>query len=236
MAMEIQEFAPRHLIAQLAFQRNQSAVIDRRGALAEELHEILGTSRASLEETAAEATTRDGMSKYRIGMAQLLTVLHIDGLDAGGEQAEKFFQHGMELLGRPSLARVVAHTSDVAAVQSFDELRDALLEKLSPSSSRVRDAVGVSLSDVGWLYDFRDDRRIVEVRIGPMHDEELRQVFEAPDAAVFPAASLFIDVKVVLRVGDSEEDPLSSWLSALEQNRRIVNNLSTWLREALDES
>ena len=93
--MEIQEFAPRHLIAQLSFKRNQSAVIDRRGALAAELHELLGTSSASLEETAAEATTRDGMSKYRIGMAQLLAVLHVDGLDESGGNIETFFRRGM---------------------------------------------------------------------------------------------------------------------------------------------
>jgi hypothetical protein len=234
--MEIQEFAPRHLIAQLAFKRNQSAVIDRRGALAEELHERLNTSSASLEQTAAEATTRDGLSRYRIGMAQLLAVLHIDGLDEGGEKVETFFKHGMDLLNAPPLARIVAHSSDVAAVPSFDELRDALLENLSSSPSGVRDAVGVPLADAGWLYDFRDDSRIVEVRIGPMYDEELRKVFDAPDAALFPAASLFIDVKVVLRVGDSDRDPLDLWASALERNRQITNNLSTWLREALDES
>ena len=234
--MEIQEFAPRHLIAQLAFQQNQSAVIDRRGALAAELHEKLGTASASLEETAAEATTRDGMSKYRIGMAQLLAALHVDGLDGEDEKIEAFFRLGMDLLDSPPLTRVVAHTSDVAAVPSFEELRDAMMENLSSSPSRVRDAVGVPLSDVGLHYDFRDDSRIVEVRIGPMHDEELRKVFDAPDTAVFPAASLFIDVKMVARVGDSKNDSLDLWASALKRNRQIANNLSTWLRETLDES
>ena len=232
--MEIQEFALRHLIAQLVFNRNQSVVIDRRGALAAELHDLLGTSSASLEETATEATTPDGLSKYRVGMAQLLAALHVDGFDEGGENIETFFRRGMELLKAPGLTRVVAHTSDVAAVASFDGLRDVLLESLSPSSSQVRDVVGVPLSDTGWLYDFRDDHQIVEVRFGPMHEEELRRAFEAPDATVFPAASLFIDVKVVLRVGDSEKDPLDLWASALKQNRRITNNLSTWLKEALE--
>jgi hypothetical protein len=231
--MEIQELAPRHLIAQLAFERNQAEVVDRRGELARELHELLGTSSASLEATAAEATTSDGMSKYRIGMAQLLAVVHVDGFDESGEKVETFFRRGMELLDTPPLARVVAHTSDVAAVPSFEELRDALLEGLSLSPSRLREAVGVSFSDVGWLYDFRDDRWIVEVRLGPMRDAELRQVFDAPDAADFPAASLFIDVKAMLRVGDSSEDPLDLWRSALERNRQITTNLNAWLREAL---
>lgn len=231
--MEIQEFAPRHVIAQLAFRRNQAAVIDRRGALAGELHELLGTSSASLEATAAEATTRDGMSKYRIGMSQLLAVLHVDGFDEDSEKVETFFRRGMELLDMPSLTRVVAHTSDVAAVPSFEELRDALLEGLSSDSQQLRDAVGVNFSDVGWFYDFRDDRWIVEIRFGPMQDTELRQLFDPPETAEFPAASLFVDVKVVSPVRDSDNDPLDLWASALERNREITTNLSAWLREAL---
>lgn len=231
--MEIQEFAPRHLVAQLAFKRNQAAVVDRRGELAGELHELLSTSSASLDATAAEATTGDGMTRYRIGMAQLLAVLNVAGLDEGPEKVETFFRHGMEVLNTPQLARVVAHTSDVAAVPSFEELRDALQEGLSSSPSELLDAVGVPLSDVGWSYDFRDDRWIVEVQLGPMRDVELRQLFEAPEAAEFPAASLFVDVKAVLRVGDSDKSPLDLWASVLKRNRQITNNLSAWLREAL---
>jgi hypothetical protein len=231
--MEIQEFASRHLIAQLAFEENQARVIDRRGELAGELHKLLGTSSASLDATAAEATTHDDMSKYRIGMGQLLAVLHVDGLGEGMEDVKRFLQRGMELLDTPRLARVVAHTSDVAAVPSFEELRESLLERLSASPSRLREAVGVPLSDVGLSFDFGDDHSIVETRIGPMRDGELRRYIEAPDAAVFPEASLFLDVKVVLRVRDADKDPLELWVSALERNRRISDNLSAWLTEAL---
>lgn len=231
--MEVQEFAPRHLIAQLAFERNQATVVDRRGELAGALHEFLDTSSASLDATAAEATSRDEMSKYRIGMAQLLAMLNVDDFDKSRELVEAFLQRGMELLENPSLARVVAHTSDVAAVPSFEALRDGLLEGLSSSPSGLRDAVGVPLSDVGWSYDFKDDRWIIEVRIGPMRAGELRQFFEAPDVADFPAASLFIDVKTMLRVKDPSKDPLQLWTAALERNRQVTGNLIAWLREAL---
>lgn len=231
--MEIQEFAPRHLVAQLAFEKNQATVVDRRGELAGALHEILETSTADLDATAAEATTRDGMSKYRIGMAQLLAVLHVDGLDEGHEKVETFFRRGMELLDTPPLSRVTAHTSDVAAVPSFEELREALLDGLVPTSSQLREAVGIPLSDAGWSFDFGDDRCIAEVRLGPMREVELRRLFETPDAVDFPAASLFLDVRVVQRVQDSNKDPLELWESALKRNRQITTNLSAWLRETL---
>ncbi|HXR30540.1 MAG TPA: hypothetical protein VN752_05325 [Solirubrobacterales bacterium] len=231
--MEIQEFAPRHLIAQFGFQKKQASVVDRRGALAGELQELLGASSASLDPTAAEVTTRDGMNKFRIGMVQLVAVLNIDDFDDDMRKVEDFFQRGMDLLDAPPLAQVVAHTSDVAAVPSFDDLRDGLLEALSSTSSRLRDAVGIPLSDLGWSYDFDDDRWIVQVRIGPMRDDELRQLFEAPDATDFPAASLFVDVKAKLRVGDSKKDSLDLWASALERNRQITANLTAWLTEAL---
>jgi hypothetical protein len=231
--MEIQEFAPRHLVAQLAFERNQAAVVDRRGELAGELHELLGTSSASLDATAAEATTPDGMSKYRIGMGQLLAVLHIDGFKDGSEEIKRFFQRGLELLSNPRLVRVVAHTSYVAAVPSFEELREALLEGLSASPSRLREMVGTPLSDVGFSFDFGDDHSIVELRIGPMRDRELGRFIEAPDGAVFPDASLFLDVKVVLRAEDADRDPLELWTSALERNRRLGGSLSAWLTETV---
>jgi hypothetical protein len=231
--MEIQEFAPRHLIAQLAFQKNQATVVDRRGALAEELREFLGSSSGSLDATAAEAATHDGMSKYRIGMAQLLAVVNICDFDDDSRKVEGFFRHGMDLLNAPPLDRIVAHTSDVAAVPSFDDLRDALFKALSPTSSRLREGVGMPLSDFGWSYDFGDDRWLVEVRLGPMRDDELRKIFEAPVNADFPAASLFLDVKVKLRVEDSKKDSLDLWASTLERNRQITASLAAWLTETL---
>jgi hypothetical protein len=231
--MEIQEFAPRHLIARLVFEKKHAAVVDRRGELADELHELLDVSSVAIGEAATEATTDDGMSTYRIGIAQLVAVLNIDGLDEERERMEGFFRRGMELLGAPSLSRVVAHTSDVAAVPSFDELRDALLADFSPATSQLRDAVGIPLSDCGWNFDFEDDRSAVELVFGPMRERELRRAFEAPESADFPAASLFIDVEVTLRVRDSDNDPLDLWASALDRNRRITDNLSAWMRETL---
>jgi hypothetical protein len=231
--MEVQEFAPRHLVAQLAFEKNQAAVVDRRGELAGELHELMGTSSASLDATAAEATTRDGMSKYRIGMGQLLAVLHIDGFKERAEDVERFFQRGLELLSTPRLTRAVAHTSYVAAVPSFEELRDALLEGLAASPAQLREMVGSPLSDVGFSFDFRDDNAIVELRIGPMRDSELGRFIEAPEDVVFPDASLFLDVKVVLRAEDTDRDPLELWRSALKRNRLLGDRLSTWLTEAV---
>lgn len=234
--MEVQDFAPRHLVAQFAFKKHQPEVIDRRGSLAAELHEFLGPSTASLDATAVEAQTRDGMDQYRIGIAQLLAILNVDGFDEGTEKVQGFFGRGMELLGAPPLSRVVAHTSDIAAVPSLEALRDALLNGLSSDASPLRDAVGAPLADAVWSFDFKDDQRTVEVRINPTDDEELHDIFEAPDTVVFPAAALFLDVKVVLRVGDSSKDPLELWLSALKQNRQITTNLTAWLREAVHGS
>ena len=231
--MEIQEFAPRHLVAQLAFERNQAAVVDRRGELAGELHELLGTSSASLDATAAEATTPDGMSKYRIGMGQLLAVLHVDGFQEKTKDVEQFFHRGLELLHGPRLTRVVAHASYVAAVPSFEELREALFEGLSASSSRLREMVGTPVSDVGFSFDFGDDQSIVELRIGPMRDHELARFIEAPDGVVFPEASLYLDIKVVVRAKDADQDPVELWGSALDRNRRLGDSLSVWLKEAV---
>jgi hypothetical protein len=230
--MEVQEFAPRHLIAQLAFKRRQASVVDRRGELADELARFLDASSVSLAETAAEAATDDGLGKYRIGIAQILVARSIDGLEDGGKGVGDFFQRGMELLGAPELRRVVAHTSDVAAVPSFEEMRDAL-GALTPGMPRLREAVGVPVADLAWAYDFSDDRWVVEVRIGPMHDTELRDAFDAPEGLDLPPASLLLDVKVVLRVQDGAGDAVQLWSSALERNRKITDNVNAWLREAL---
>ncbi|HET9198588.1 MAG TPA: hypothetical protein VFN92_10090 [Solirubrobacterales bacterium] len=231
--MEIQEFAPRHVVAQLIFKRKQATVVDRRGELAGELHDLFATASAALEPTAAEATTDDEMSKYRIGMAQLLAEMHVDGFEEGSERVETFFRRGMELLDSPTLSRVVAHTSDVAAVPSFDDLREALFEKLSANPGRIRDAVGVPVDDAAWTYNFADDSWIVDVRISPMTGDDLQYAFDAPDGAEFPDASLFVDVKVMRRAEDKDGDPLELWDSALRRNRQITAKLGAWLKEAL---
>lgn len=198
--MEVQEFAPRHLVSQLVFKRKQAALVDRRGELADELGTFLDASSVSLDATSAEVSTDDEMSKYRIGIAQMLAVVNIEGFDDDCKKVKDFLRRGSELLEAPPIRRVVAHTSDVAAVSSFEDLRDGLAA-LSPGSAELHDAVGVPLSDVGWSYDFKDDQWVVEVRVGPMQDGELRNLFDAPEALDFPAASLFLDVKVVLRAG-----------------------------------
>jgi hypothetical protein len=111
-------------------------------------------------------------------------------------------------------------------------MRDAL-GALTPGMPRLREAVGVPVADLAWAYDFSDDRWVVEVRIGPMHDTELRDAFDAPEGLDLPPASLLLDVKVVLRVQDGAGDAVQLWSSALERNRKITDNVNAWLREAL---
>jgi hypothetical protein len=185
-----------------------------------------------MDPTAAEVSTDESMTKYRIGIMQLFAAVNIqifqDDLEAVGE----FFRRGWELAGSPRLTRVTAHTSDVAPVQSFDELRDAL-EGTLPNQGGLREAVGVPLEDFGLALDFSDEHWIVEVKIGPMREDELRGLFEAPKTVDFPPDALFLDVKAVMRRPNEAANALELWTKAFDRNRKITHNVDAWLREVL---
>lgn len=234
--MEVQDFAPQHLVAQLALRRRNPAIIDRRGAIALAMSDHLGMGHTSLEPTAAEIKSEDGRDQFRIGFAQVLaSILSFEDFDEAVRGASDFFGMALEVLDHPPVKRVVAHTSDIAAVDSFDALRDSLARAFIPRLDGLNKAVGVDLTDAGWTFVHDDAESMIEVNVGPMEEKQLRDVLD-DEISTYPPSLLFLDVKTMVRVKEGETSALDLWANAVERNRSIVERLSGWLKELINDA
>src|SRR4051794_41061892 len=139
--MEVQGFAPVHLVAQVTFARSQGAVVDNRGRLGSMLAEQFDLENVSVKTTAAQVEGADGRDQYRIGIAQLRASLRsFTEFDDASERVRKFFRIALDQLGNPVVISATAHTTDVAATDSLEDLRIALVEHVTPPTGILKEA------------------------------------------------------------------------------------------------
>ncbi len=237
--MEVQGFAPVHLIAQVTFARSQGVVVDNRGRLGSMIAEQFDLENVSVRETAAQIEGADGRDQYRIGIAQLRASLRsFTEFDDALERVRRFFQVALDQLGNPVVINATAHTTDVAATNSLEGLRDALAEHVTPPTGTLKEALGIPFTDLGLSFRFEDpDKSSTQIQFGPMDESTLAQFLQDPAPTGYPALGLMLDVHtrhiVVAEPGDGEADVIGFWDKALASNRRSTERTGSWLKEVI---
>jgi len=233
--MEIQEFAPHVLIAQLVFKTQTPAVIDQRGALMAMLQEEFSAGEASGELAAVEAFSEDRREQYRVGTAQVMASSeNFDELDDAGEKISRFADVTLRRLGRPHVGLVRVRTFDLAATASFEELRDALAATFGAPRGELAEVVGQPMSDAGWVFEFTDGQPNVTLRFGPMRASQIKAFVRDGRDSQYPAEFLFLDVDFAHPEEDLDSDQAVERLKrSIESNRKVVRRVTDWLREKL---
>jgi hypothetical protein len=233
--MELQEFAPHMLLAQLVFKTPTPAVIDQRGALMAMFQEEFDASEANGEPAAVEAFSEDKREQYRIGTAQVMASSeNFDELDAAGEKISRFAEIALGRLGHPNVGLVRVRTFDLAATASFEELRDALAATFGASRGELAEIVGQPMSDAGWVFEFTDAQPNVTLRFGPMKASQIKTFVRDGRDSQYPAEFLFLDVDFVHPKEDLDPDQAVVRLQhSIESNRKVVRRVTDWLTEKI---
>ncbi len=120
----------------------------------------------------------------------------------------------------------------VAAVETFDELRDHLIATVGGASAAVVEPVGQKASDAGWVFEFRTTQPQHVLRFGPMHQEQATtQIFRDKDPENYPPNFLFLDLDRLYN-GDPvpREDLAARWGSAYDRNLEVATEVLAGLR------
>jgi hypothetical protein len=126
-------------------------------------------------------------------------------------------------------------TQWVAAVDSFDELRDRMADRLGGSLSSVFSVVDQPLTDAGWVWEFHGVDPKYSVRFGPMTREQGLQVYfyEVNEERV-PLEFLFVDFDRVIN-----EQPVSRhrseqvWADDLRASISVAEQVAAGLASAI---
>jgi hypothetical protein len=130
--MEVQDFAPHFLLAQLVFKDTSPAIIDQRAAWITTLRDEFGATEAQAELAAVEAFTEDRTEQYRVGTAQVLaSIENFEEIETAGEKLARFAEVALDRIERPHIAQLRVRTFDLAATDSFEDLRDTLADALA---------------------------------------------------------------------------------------------------------
>lgn len=191
---------------------------DRRGAIIQALrteHDFqdFGWSETSLHVGNAEKTRI-----MVVGSRELRIVYeHIERTEDFLDAARSFFTFGLDQLEVQELDFLGVRSYWLAAVDSFDELRDWMIDRFSPSEP-FSAALSAKVSDVGWVFEYRDQDPETVVRLGPMKVEQLiDQIFGTSAADIFPDQFLFLDIDRIHRGPIQAEEALSRMETAFER-------------------
>jgi hypothetical protein len=139
-----------------------------------------------------------------------------------------FFALALDILDVKEVSFVGARSYWAAAVSSFDELREWMLNGLGSSVlNDVSGQVGGKLTDIGWVLEFMDQDPKHRLALGPMTREQLlERVLPSATSDDIPDAFLFIDFDRIYN--ETEHDrgqALEKWRNAVDRNLEIVHGL-----------
>jgi hypothetical protein len=229
--VELQDFAPHLLVAQLAFKEPSAAVIDQRGAWITTFRNDFGATEFVAEAAAVEAFSEDRCEQYRVGTAQVVgSIENFDEIAEAGEKLGRFVELALDRVERPQIAQVRVRTFELAATDSFSDLRDALGEALGAPRAELAEVVGGPMSDLGWVLEFTDADPRVTLRFGPMKASQIKTFLRDQRDSQYPGEFLFLDVDYVQ--SDEDLDPVQAvarLASSIESNRRLVHRVAKWI-------
>lgn len=197
--MELQELTATAITVQVRF-RLAPAFADKRGAMIAALCEAHGLSEYGWAETFLQVTNPEQTKRLVIGSRELrISYEHVERIDDFVTAAREFIEYGVTELALDELEFLGVRSHWLAAVDSFEELRDWLAAWLTPDNP-VSAAVAAQPSDLGWIFEFRDQSPEYVARIGPMKVEQLlEQIFVTSQRDLFPEQFLFLDLDRVYR-------------------------------------
>lgn len=230
--MELQDFAPQQIYSQLEFSPAAS-IVDRRGETAESMLDFLKLSNLSLHPTAVELTSEDGREQYRIGLIQIYGLISgfVD-FEEASEKVGDFLRMAVDHLGPPTVEAINLRTCDIAPVESFENLRDRLNETLVAGIGGVKSAIGVPLSDSGWVFEFEDAKVSGRIQFGPMKSDQLKEILKVEGDIEVPPNMLFLLVESKFQ-GNDHEDPIKRWQAAVAKQRGMADRIGAWLAEMI---
>jgi hypothetical protein len=233
--MELQDFAPHLLVTQLVFKNPSAAVIDQRGSWIATLRDEFGASEFAAEAAAVEAFSDDQREQYRVGTAQVVgSIENFDEFEAAGDKLGRFAERALDRLEQPHVAQVRVRTFELAATDSFAELRDALGEALGTPRGELADIVGRPMTDAGWVLEFMDGSPLITLRFGPMKASQIKTFLRDQRDSQYPGEFLLLDVDYA-QTGE-DLDPVQAverLASSIESNRKLVHRVTKWLAEKL---
>jgi len=231
--VELQDQAPLSLFSRVAYNNAATAILDRKGEAMQILHDLVELENFTVHPTAVEVTGENERNKFRWGINQIFANLtEIDDLDDATNRTDAFFRKGLELLQPGSLDVVTITSLDVAAVESFEELRDRMHEVLVSDFSGLSKAVGYDIGDTAWVLEFGQGDTTGRVQFGPMRSEELPARLKIPRFDDAPPNMLGVFVDLVFRPDEAgRSNVITSWRRALDKERVVVSNVMNWIRE-----
>jgi len=229
--MELQDFSPHLLVAQLAFKEPSAAVVDQRGAWITTFRNDFGATEFVAEAAAVEAFSDDRREQYRVGTAQVVgSIENFDEITEAGQKLGRFVELALDRVERPQIAQVRVRTFELAATDSFAELRDALGEALGAPRGELAEVVGGPMSDLGWVLEFTDANPNVTLRFGPMRASQIKTFLRDQRDSQYPGEFLFLDVDYVQADEDLDpEQAVARLASSIESNRRLVHRVANWI-------
>jgi phosphoglycolate phosphatase-like HAD superfamily hydrolase len=220
--VEIQELACKALIANVRFPLSP-LIIDNRGTLIQRMSAALDATEFAWRENGVDVFTTDEHNLFRIGGRDLVASCeHFSDLEAAAGKIRTFVETGLEFLDVEQVLFLGIRTHWVAATDSFDELRERLLDNFAGGAAKLANLAGKQSTDVGWTFEFHGSDPRVTVRMGPMKSEQaMRQIFRVEDPALYPPEFLFLDVDRVLA-----DDPQPAHEIIARFNRALEHNLT----------
>lgn len=232
--MELQEFSPHLLISQVRLKSPHPVLFDKRGALIEELREMLEAPEWAYQQDGLQVSSSDGRELFRLTVSEAYVSLeNFEDFEAAVEKTRRFLGFALEALGEPDITWMGVRSHDLAPADSLDSLREHMVEGLSAPLADLSGLVGKQPTDVGWVVEFHGEDPRITVRLGPMVPEQATAVFfRDKDESRFPPQFLFLDVDRVLADSTfSSAEVLERWEASLTKARAITARLADWLTE-----
>jgi hypothetical protein len=220
----------------MAYAETVGSVLDERGGIATEITKHLGKLTVMLDATAAELRSEGERNRYRIGIAQIYaSLMGFDDLDVARSEVRDFLELALALTGEPTLRSMNVRTFDVAPADSFVALRDRLAARIATGGDGAARAVGMPLSDIGWIYEFKGQGSQAVVHFGAMEDEQLKEMLRDEEGDDYPPCVLFLDIDLKFEPADADKHKaLDWWAECVDENRRMALRLGDWLREMIE--
>lgn len=201
--MELQELSPIAIMGQIWYPLS-ARYPDVRGSVIEEVTAALelpnwgwGDEFLNFFNDDRTLTLIAGGRESRVQMRRL------EDVEAVVETFIKFFEIVLSRFNVTEVDFIGARSFWIGPVDSFEELRDNLLERLgSTTFAEVLAEIPGSPSDSGWVVEFHSKDPKHALRVGPMTREQVVAQF-IPDAPSddFPPQFLFLDLDRFLNDG-----------------------------------
>jgi hypothetical protein len=231
--VELQELSLKTVWTQLRF-RPSSRIADIRGQIAEELSKAHELPEWGWGEDVAHVFSSDRTTNLIVTGRELRAGFDkIERLDDLRQTITSFLSYGLDVLGVEEVMFLGVRSYWLAAVDSFDELRDWLIASFSGGAAPLLEALGDSPTDAGWVYEFHKQDPKQRLQFGPMKQAQLVEgVLTTDSSEGIPPEFLFVDMDRVYNdkpteVGRVIERWSDSFQRTLDLGERLGGIFST---------